>query len=188
MRSWLRTLGYLELIGGVLCIVGSMRGSHPAPYNYHLSAKTLNVLAGSFSMLAGILLLMRERSGLWLSLAVQLAQVVSFSGAFRLVFMTGLKFVVIFASTGLGFDLGGGGWAILISEPTDGALKAIGIEGHISFGIMAKPLETSIWALGINVVAALFAYHLWRVIKTREPADPFAPAAHSTAGTRASAA
>jgi len=154
-------IGLIEIIGGTLCIAGSVVPKPADPGTLLVSIPLLNVLAGALTVMAGLLLLLKERTGVVPSLGVQLAQVVNFSLGWRYVFLAGPKVTWVLASVGTLMDVGVGGNFLLTPTPSDGTLNALGYGASVYFGLMPHPLATSHWTIGVNLLAGYSVYRLW---------------------------
>ena len=168
-HRWVRVLGFFELIGGVLALLGSMFTKGPTPGSVRISFELLPIAVCLASATAGILLLKHRRAGVPVSLAIQIAQVLSFNAGWRYVFLVGPKLTWVIAAVGTRLDIGGGGLFVLSNAPPDGTLGAIGLAVDANIGIMPKPLSTSAWAIGINLAALYFARRLWHLRRELRP-------------------
>ncbi len=165
----MRVLGFFELIGGGLALLGSLFSRGPRPGSITISFQLLPLAASFLGIAAGILLLKRRQTGVRVSLAVQAAQAVSFNVGWRYVYLVGPKLTWVVAAVGTRLELGGGGLFVLSNAPPDGTLAAIGLALDANLGVMPKPLSTSAWTLGINLAALYFARRLWHLHRQLGP-------------------
>ena len=161
-QTWVRFIGWSEIIGGVLMILGVWQIKHVGPGNIHFVLSAITWGFAALSIVAGAQLLMEPASGMVLSLFVQGLQIVSVNAGWRYVFLAGPKLTLLIASVGLRVSAGGGGAFILTSAPQNGTLDAPGLAFAFNLSIMGR-LETATWALGINLLAAYFFVRLWRL-------------------------
>jgi hypothetical protein len=161
-HRWIRMLGAFQIVGSLMMFTFSLT-PHLSDVQFHVNVPISSWVFASISFLAGVLLIGRHESGVSLSLAVQLAQIVSANVGWRYVFLVGPKVTWVIASLGTGLAVGGGGLLALMPVTTDGTLNAIGLAADINFGFMAKPLAEASWTVGINLVPLFFARRLWRL-------------------------
>ena len=165
MPRWLRTLAYLQIIGGICCMAGSLvpRGWEQGTYAFTLVLFPLS--AGTLAAIAGCLLLIQVRHAVYLSIIAQALQVITFSGAWRMVFEAGLWVTWVINSSGTGLEVGGGGAAIATGAPQDGTLRALGYSFQVTLGLFGRSRNQLSWSVGINVVALCFLVALWRELQ-----------------------
>ena len=160
-QRWVQVLGAFEILGGLLCLAGSITIKSLQVTDFRISFPLLATAGSLFSATAGGMLLKRQPTGVRLSLLLQLAQVISFNGLYRYVYLVGPRVLWIIASGGTGIVVGGGGEFVLTTDVPDGTLNAPGVSGSVILGLMPTPLAQSSWALGLNLVAIYFAARLW---------------------------
>lgn len=161
-QAWVRFVGWSQIIGGLLMLLGVWQITHLEPGNIHVVFSPIAWGFAALSVVAGYQLLMARPSGMVLSLFVQGLQIVSVNAAWRYVFLAGARLTLLVSSVGLRVSAGGGGAFILTSAPPDGTLNAPGLALAFNLSIMGE-LEKATWALGINLVAAYFFVRLWRL-------------------------
>ena len=159
-QTWVRFIGWSEIIGGVLMILGVWQIKHVGPGNIHFVLSAITWGFAALSIVAGAQLLMEPASG---SVTVR-AGTADRQRECRVgyVFLAGPKLTLLIASVGLRVSAGGGGAFILTSAPQNGTLDAPGLAFAFNLSIMGR-LETATWALGINLLAAYFFVRLWRL-------------------------
>ena len=155
-------MGVFQIVGSLMMFSFSLT-PHLSDVQFHVNVPIASWVFASISFLAGVLLIGRHSSGVTLSLAVQLAQIVSANVGWRYVFLVGPKVTWVVASLGTGLSVGGGGLLALTATATDGTLNAIGLAADVNLGFMPKPLAEAGWAVGVNLVAVYFARRLWRL-------------------------
>ena len=180
MPSWLRTMARLQIVGGICCVAGSLHPRGLEQGTYWFTVTLFPMAAGAVAAIAGILVLIREPRAVQLSLIVQAAQVLAFSGSGRFVFRAGLWATWLINSSGTGLVPGIGGHAIATMAPADGTLSALGYDLQVTLGLFGKGRATPAWSVGINLVAVYFTLLLWRALQRQaalRTLDAAAPAA-----------
>lgn len=161
-HRWIRMLGLFQIVGAIM-MFGFSVSPKLSGGQVHFNIPLVTWVFASIAFLAGVLLVGGHRSGVTLSFAVQLAQVLSFNAGWRYAFLTGPKLTWVIANLGTALYVGGGGILALTNAPTDGTLNGVGLGADINLAIMDKPLAEATWAVGINLVAVYFVGRLWRL-------------------------
>ena len=158
---WRRGLAATQLAGGALTIAGFVLTFQIFGYRLRF---WLVLLAAAFALaaiVAGLELLRGTRRGLLLSMAVQGAQILTWSAGWRYVWLAGPKITWVVASVGTGVSVGGGGTFLLDPNPVDGQLNGVGLTLEIGLGVWPRPLAEASWTIGLNAFALLAFVHLW---------------------------
>ena len=103
-----------------------------------------------------------RRGGAGAIISYQILQIVAITsvGSFTYVTLAGLQLRVVVATTGVAMRLGAGGQFAAAPWAQVASLDAVGLQFEFGGGIMPQPLSASTFTVGINVVAAFFAYRL----------------------------
>ncbi|MDB4905989.1 MAG: hypothetical protein JWO05_773 [Gemmatimonadetes bacterium] len=183
----LRIIAASELLGGIFALVGyalvPLAGFHFEPAWQPLTG----IAFGAFAMACGIGLFRGARWGVPASISLQVSQLASFSVAshFRYVALAGPLVRVIVATTGVRFEVGGGGAFIAVPGGMDGTLGAVGVVVQAGFGFFPASLAESGFTMGVNLVAAYFLWRLAEFVGEPTPVvsqDSAAPNAESGDG------
>jgi hypothetical protein len=177
--EWLRLLASFEFLGGICCVVGAFLPQDSPPGSFRWYVVFFPLLAGAVAALAGFLIMVREPIGLKLSYYVQLAQVISFTSAWRYLLVVGPRVSFNLSTSVTQFLWGAAGMGIATTAPPDDRLTGIGI--NLYFGLdLGGPMNSKYeWTIGVNFLAAYFAYRLWEAMgsaQADEVADVEGPA------------
>jgi hypothetical protein len=162
-RDITRLIAASELLGGIFLLSGYallVTGG----YRLDPAWQAIPGLAfGAFAMSAGIALFRGHRWGVSASLAVQALQVISMSviSHFRYVAFAGPLAQLIMATTGVRFNIGGGGAFVAVPWSQDGSLGALGANLEVGVGYQPGTLAASQFTIAVNFVAV---YFLWRLL------------------------
>lgn len=161
-RDILTIIAASELLGGIFVLAGY---AVFAATGYRLDPAWLaapGIAFGLFSMACCIALFRGARWGVPASIGMQLLQVASVSVAshFRYVAFAGPFAQVIVATTGVRFDVGGGGAFVAFPFSQDGTLGALGTHLEVGVGFQPGTLAESGFMMAVNLVAI---YFLWRL-------------------------
>lgn len=159
----IKVIAVFEILGGICVGIGYVMFLRSG---YRFNPKWQAYPGLAFALLAtgaGILMWRERRWGVPLSIAVQALQVLSLSlvAHVRYVALAGPLLQFIASTTGVYFELGGGGNFVAVPWSDDGTLGALGASFSVGTGYHPQPLSESTFTVGVNVAAA---YCLWRLI------------------------
>ena len=158
----LKYLAISQIAGGTLVILGALHDPGTTPTHVHFSLYIAPVLFGAVSILAGVMLLLREPVSLYLTLAVQTLQILNLGAPVRLVLLAGLRLASTLSSNGLYGTLGiGGEFGFSLTAP-DGTLGAGGLSFSGSLGYQITQGAPWTWSISLNWLALYLAYYVWR--------------------------
>lgn len=161
---WIKVLGWCELVAGATGFIMLVFSAATYPVGYTRWDLTVAVAFLATSATAGWLLLRQKRTGLRLSIWIQVLQVVGVSAGLRFVAHAGPYITVVLATTGVGV-WGGVGGDFIARGAVDGLLNAIGLNFNVNFGFFADPLKSASATVGINLIAIYFLVQLLRLKK-----------------------
>jgi hypothetical protein len=167
-RDIRRLIAASELLGGIFIISGY---TLLVTTGFRLDPAWQAVpglVYGVSAMAAGIALFRGLRWGVPASVAVQALQVVSVSviSQFRYVAFAGPLAQLVVATTGVRFNVGGGGAFVAVPWSLDGSLGALGANLQAGVGFQPGTLADSQFTVAINFAAIYFLMRLIRPLRT----------------------
>jgi len=162
-KAWVRAVGYFEVVGGGLIVIGGWYLRHDATGHLTVSFPLIVLGVGVLSIGAGALLLAEKPGGLAASLFVQGFQIVRLNIGWRYVFLAGPELNLLLSSAGARVSGGGGGQFVFTTAPPDGTLSALGVSVAGNLGWMFGSLANATWATSINFIALYLFIRLWRL-------------------------